>query len=304
MAKEPLFDLACLIWYILQAMKRKYSERVFLARPARGPQFVDRRLAAALALLAAMALAFPSCARRPEPPASAEARAEAEQPRPAEGNAAAPPPPKPGAKPQARPAGGQPLVKPRVVRPILAASLRAFGLGSPNAARLPEDYSLGSLQDYRSPVEAEKEALALAKRFMEGFAEGKLDPSLLVPGSRDALALLLAPGVPTKAGSVPAVDAGEAEGGFPYRLGKLALLSERLFEGSPAGSAAYAASASLRVRLPSGPGEERLEGSLALGKIEGSWYVEALALDPPPPGGKAGGPASSLAFDPARRSSP
>jgi hypothetical protein len=51
-------------------------------------------------------------------------------------------------------------------------------------------------------------------------------------------------------------------------------------------------SAFLRVRLPSAAGEERLEGSLALGKVDGRWYVEALSLE-----SAVSGP---LSFDPTR----
>jgi hypothetical protein len=148
---------------------------------------------------------------------------------------------------------------------------------------MPEDYSLGPLQNYRSADEAESSALALAKAFMEGLAGGKLDPKLLVPYSRDALTLLLTPAPASpdaKEGKESSANKGTA---LPYRLGKIAL--------SSGGS-----SASLRVRLASEPGEERLEGLLTLGKLEDAWYVEALSLDPEE--------ATPLSFDPSRRATP
>lgn len=176
---------------------------------------------------------------------------------------------------------GQGAAKPRVRRPALAASLRAFGLGDPSELHMPEDYSLGQLQDYRSEDEAESGALAIAKVFLEGLAGGKLDPKLLVPYSREALAILLAPAPKTP--DVAKGDAADKGAALPYRLGKIAL--------SSGGS-----TASLRVRLASAPGEERLEGWLTLGKLKDAWYVEALSLDPEE--------TAPLSFDPSRRTTP
>ena len=177
---------------------------------------------------------------------------------------------------EARPAekrqAGQPKAPPAAARPpklSLSASIRAFGLGAPGLARLPEDFSLGPLQDLRASGGPEAEVLSVAGRFLKAYAAGKLEPELLYPDSREALALLLAP-----AGAV-------APGGLPGRLGAIAV------EGS---------SATLRLRLPSSPGEERVEGSLALGLVDGVWYVEALGLDP-----RASG---ALSFDPDRAGPP
>jgi len=117
----------------------------------------------------------------------------------------------------------------------------------------------------------------VAKRFMAGLAAGSLDPGLLAPHSREALALLLAPGGP----------AAEGEGALPYRLGKIAI------EGD---------TASLRVRLASGPAEGRIEGSLSLGEFSDSWYVESLSLDPAEVDKE--GKAKPLVFDPDRGLAP
>jgi len=146
---------------------------------------------------------------------------------------------------------------------------------------LPEDFSLGPLQGYRVAGEAVEAPLAVADGFMKALAAGALDPKLLAPYSRSALALLLAPAGPASPG----------EGGLPYRIGAIGL----------EGDAAY-----LRVRLASSPGKPRIEGSLALGKFDDAWYVEGLSLDPPPPEGAASaaeGGSPRPVFDPARRAS-
>jgi hypothetical protein len=149
----------------------------------------------------------------------------------------------------------------------LAASIRAFGLGLPSKPRIAWDFSLGALQSYAPAEGDEGEVLAAARSFMDGLAEGKLDPELLLPEARDALSVLLAPPAPG------------AKAKVPYRLGAIAVWGE---------------DASLRVRLPSelepsDPKSVREEGLLSLRKAGGSWYVEALALDPPRTG--------ALAFD-------
>jgi hypothetical protein len=180
---------------------------------------------------------------------------------------------------ETKPASQKP--KPRVPRPSLTASLRAFGLGSPTLARMPEDYSIGPLQSYRAAGEAAEAPLAVADGFMKALAAGKLDASLLAPYSRSALALLLAPEGSAQAG----------KDSLPYRLGTIGI----------EGDSAY-----LRVRLASSPGEERLEGSLALGKFDDAWFVEALSLDPPArdrAASAADGGSRRPAFDPARRAS-
>ena len=143
----------------------------------------------------------------------------------------------------------------KTAAPVLAASQRAFGLGAPGIARMPQDYGLGPLQDYRPSAEGEARALVVARRFIDGLAAGRLDAALLVPDSRDALALLLAP---AKA------EAAAGEGSeSSCRLGAMKV------EGD---------SASLRVRFPAGGAP--VEGSLTLGEVGGSWYVEALSIDP------------------------
>ena len=290
-------------------MRRKYSEP---APGQNGPRASRTALLAAL-LSAACSLALPSCARKagpaeagqPPKPAAAQAAAAPPVPPPAQaGNAqqgapppgapaAAPTPPPPGqaavppplpAQPLAKQAGpakptGGPAPRTRVARPALAASIRAFGLGSPQVARMPEDFSLGPLQSLRVAEEPAAGPLTVAEAFMKCLKAGKLDAAILAPHSREALALLLAPEAP----------APEGAGALPYRLGRIAMAGD---------------SASLRVRLASGPGRERLEGSLALGRFDGKWYVEALSLDPPPSESAAEGKEGAAArpvFDPFRR---
>jgi hypothetical protein len=108
---------------------------------------------------------------------------------------------------------------------------------------------------------------------MDGIAAGKLDEKLLLPEARDALSTLLEPPEQTKDKQGPASS---------YRLGKITFSGE---------------DASLKLRLPfAGTGSEsatapREEGLLSLRKVDASWYVEALSLDPP-----VSGP---LIFDPA-----
>jgi hypothetical protein len=107
---------------------------------------------------------------------------------------------------------------------------------------------------------------------MDGLTAGKLDPELLLPSSREALSVLLAP-TPQTAGAQAQVS--------PYRLGAIGIQGD---------------DASLKVRLasdkpPSDLQSVREEGLLSLRKEGDSWYIEALALDAPKSG--------ALAFDPS-----
>ena len=245
-------------------MDGKYSAPEPRAGLRRGPRLARSAIAAALAAALAASVPLLSCSRRAE-----EGTGRSEP-----GATARPQAKKEGAASSIGPLPSTPdsaAAKVRAAVPVMAASIRAFGLGSPTTVRMPEDYSLGPLQDYRVAGEDAIGALATARRFMEGMASGKLDPALLAPISREALALLLAP--------APSGGGGARSAAQVYRLGALS------FGGG--GDSAY-----LRVRLPGATGEERLEGSLALGKVEGAWYVEALSLDP--------GAAGPLRFDPAR----
>lgn len=238
-------------------MIEKYSARALL-------------MAAALALLGAATLS--SCARKPgtERAAAAPDRGAASAP-PAATPAASPPPQAPIRISRQ----GAPASKPAAP---LAASLRAFGLGVPSLPRIPEDFSLGPLQSY-SPAEGDEAAVfAVARAFTEGIAAGKLNRELLLPEARDALSLLLAPPAAPAAPAEPASPAAALPG---YRLGAIALRGE---------------DASLRLRLAatkaSAEGAEALreEGLLSLRKVDGAWYVEALALDPPKTGALAFAP--------------
>jgi hypothetical protein len=107
---------------------------------------------------------------------------------------------------------------------------------------------------------------------MDGLDAGKLDPELLLPSSREALSALLAPAPQTAAAQSQA---------SPYRLGAIDIKGD---------------DASLKVRLASDkplsdPQSVREEGLLSLRKEDGSWYIEALAIETPKTG--------SLAFDPS-----
>jgi hypothetical protein len=136
---------------------------------------------------------------------------------------------------------------------------------------MPEDFSLGPLQSMRPSSAVESKALAVARAFLDGVAAGAVDSALFLPEARDALSALLAP-APVKDGSAMAAA----------RIGAI------IVEGG---------SASLRVRLPGPAAAPRTEGLLSLREEDGSWYVEALALDPPA--------AAELAFAPgAARASP
>jgi hypothetical protein len=154
--------------------------------------------------------------------------------------------------------------------PPLAASMRAFGLDAPSVPRMPEDFSLGPLQSYAPAAGDEAAVFAVARAFMDDIAAGKLNRELLLPESRDALSLLLAPAPPGESSGAPSATNLSA-----YRLGAIALRGE---------------DASLKVRLPraaataGGTDAPRVEGLLSLRKYDGSWYVEALALGPPEAG--------------------
>ncbi|HET7839786.1 MAG TPA: hypothetical protein VFL04_08495 [Rectinemataceae bacterium] len=170
----------------------------------------------------------------PQTPAGASARA-----------------PAPG--PQEAPKTGSPSLPPQPAkpkpRPVLAASLRAFGL-SANAAIMPEDFSIGALQDYRSGSDRLSSALATAQGLMDGLAKGKLDPALLVPEEREALSLALAP------------LSGEMQGG-DFRYGQISLSGDEAW---------------MRVRLaPAGDGPSH-EGLLSLRADGEVWRVESLSF--------------------------
>jgi hypothetical protein len=263
-------------------MRRKYSEPT-APRGRRAKRRFERSMHAVLsfALLGFALFAPTACARR----ATAPAPNAGQQAVPGDAQAAQPKPARAPAKqgPVSAQAKGAAAEAPRrPSRKALSASTRAFGLGSPFIARLPEDYSIGPLQDCRAATGSEAEALSVARRFLEGLEKGKLDEDLLLPESRGALALLLAPAEPGASPESAATPEGAA---LPYRIGRIALSED-------------GAAASLRVRLGSRAGEERLEGSLSLGFVDGTWYVEALSLDPPAEGGR-----SPLSFDPSRMGS-
>jgi len=120
---------------------------------------------------------------------------------------------------------------------------------------MPRDFTLGLLQPTRPRDGAETEVLKVVDAFLSGVAAGKIDASLFLPEAREALSVLIAP-LPAKEGArIVQARAGAIE---------------------IAGGAA-----SLRVRLPAEEKSPRLEALLSLREFRGTWYVEALALDPP-----------------------
>lgn len=245
-------------------MSSKYSN------PSRRLPDADRRqrflLASCSMAIAAIGFAsafFPvSCARRQ--PKSAAARATTGVAVPA------PTPPSPAAIDAKKP--NSPL--PSATLAPIAAALRGFGLRAASIPRIARDFSLGPLQSYRPAKGDEAAVFLVATSFMKGMVEGKLDKQLLLPRSRDALSELLAPSEP---GST-------ASSAIPYRLGEIAI------QGSDA---------SLSIRLPVETDRPRVEGLLSLRKEGGTWYVEALALDPPLSGPLAFNP-DALAGAPGR----
>ena len=155
---------------------------------------------------------------------------------------------------------------------LLSAPMRGFGLKARSVPRIAQDFSLGPLQSYYPAPGDEAEVFALVKSFLSGLGAGTIDKSLLLPGSRDALAVILAPAPPA---STVSDSSAPGSAPAPYRLGAIMLQSPE---------------ASLRIRLGSPAGAGRREGLLSLRKLDDSWYVEALALDPPS--------SESLAFNP------
>ena len=226
--------------------------------------------ATAAACLAGSALLVSSCARKRE----AEAVKPSEDSRGKQGGAA--PALQASRTPQTPPAQGDKRTEPKPPAQF-AASLRGFGLGAPSVPRMPEDFSLGPLQSYRPVAGDEAAAFTVAKSFMDEVAAGRLDDKLLLPEARDALSVLLAPPAPAKAETAaPAESGSEAAsaekpappppGGLGYRLGAITMMGD---------------DASLLVRMPrADAGAAREEGLLSLRKVEGAWYVQALALRP------------------------
>ncbi len=184
------------------------------------------------------------------------------------------------------PAANPAQTAPKPATPVapLAASVRDFGLGAPSAPRPPWDYSLGPLQSSR-PAEGDETAVyAIATAFLKGIGEGKLDKELLLPQSRDALSVILAP--PDRGSTSESAGGSAAVPAVPYRLGAIIVSG---FD------------ASLRLRLPAAVGEPRVEGLLSLRKVDDAWYVEALALDPPEEGTLAFNPDASAGAGAQRR---
>jgi hypothetical protein len=229
-------------------MLEKYSASAPGGR--RPPRVAPLLLAVALGLLATSFL-LPSCTRKPKNGASAPAtptpagvpankQGEARQSDQANG-------PKQGS--DAPPASASAA--------NLAAALRGFGLGVPSIPRMPEDFSLGPLQSYGPAEGAEAAVFAVARKFMDGIAAGKLDEQLLLPEAREALAVLLSPPQSKASG----------EAASPYRLGAVTIKGD---------------DASLALRMPRmESGSARVEGLLSLRKSGDAWYIQALALKPP-----------------------
>jgi hypothetical protein len=239
-----------------------------------------RRRAGILFIVAALAVAGPlasSCARGKKEDASRGTAPNA-------GGTSRDAGLRPGAIPasqQAKPAAPQsaaPASTPApAARPILSASLRAFGIAA-STPLLPSDFGIGLLHDYRDADPERASVLARARLFMDGIAAGRIDPELLAPASRIALAILLAPlAAPAEAQQpaqgLPTESAGKAR--TLYRLGAFKI------EGGMAS-----------LRLPGRAGSPRSEGLLTLGRTGEEWYVEGLSLEAPP---SASGP---VAFDP------
>jgi hypothetical protein len=183
--------------------------------------------------------------------------------------------------------------------------LRAYGLRVPSVPRIARDFSLGPLQSYRPAADSDEAAiLAVARSFMDGLVEGTLDSKLLLPEARDALLVLLAPpkSADTGASAPPkSIDSGASAPPKSSDTGPSAAPPSATAGNAPAyrlGAIVIdigGEDASLKARLPSavaaGGTADRREGLLSLRKVAGSWYVEALALDPP-----SSGP---LTFDPS-----
>jgi hypothetical protein len=155
-------------------------------------------------------------------------------------------------------------------------------LGTGSTPRIARDFSLGPLESFRPAAEDEAAAFKVASSFIQGIGSGKLDKELLLPEARDALSALLAPAgsdASAKGEQSASPAAKDAQGGVSAassaRIGAMTIQGE---------------DASMRVRLPVEPGAPREEGLLSLRKVEDSWYVEALSLDPPS--------SEALAFSP------
>ena len=171
----------------------------------------------------------------------------------------------------------------------MAASIRGFGLGVGSKPRIPSDFSLGPLESARPAAKDERAALTTAQAFMKCLAEGKLDPSLLLPEAQDALAALLAPR-PSASGAAAPSSQSAAGSGSDRQPGQPAPKKAEAPSPRLGAIAIHGDDASLRVRLPSDPQSPRQEGLLSLRRVADAWYVEALSLDPPS--------SEALAFSP------
>jgi len=238
--------------YILHDMTKKY------------------RAFGALAVLTAsfffVAVFMASCARKStsgaaQPAASPQAIASAAQTGTAQPTAAS----------AAEKTVSSPLAARKPPQAPLAASLRAYGLGT-DRALMPDDFDVGALQDTRSLPDEAKDILPVARRFIDGLAGGAIDDSIFDPAARSALALLLSP---TKK---PLPDSAAADA-KRYRIGRIRVAG---------------VSAALAIGIPREGAAGYDIGRLSLLRSGGTWYVEAFVpVKKGPPGG-----AGSDAFDP------
>jgi|GEM_PF-1727275 len=255
-------------------MREKYSADPRSGRRGCG----DARRVLSAVLLIVFAASFASCARKAQASARApEGAADAPTGAAASSTATDPSAPR---SPQGR--AGKAV-------PALVASMRGFGLGAASAPRMPEDFSLGPLQ-LRAQADGDEAAIVgVAQAFAEGVAAGKLDEKLLLPEARAALSVLLAPapvpGAAQASASSTAAGTGGTAGGssaLACRLGAVSIRGD---------------DASLELRMPRTSAEApRVEGLLSLRKSGETWYVQALALDPPA--------TAALAFSPGAPGNP
>ncbi len=155
----------------------------------------------------------------------------------------------------------------QAAKPVLAAGLRAFSLGARTTPLMPEDFSLGKLQSLQPADPAEKAVLAVVQSFLAGLDKGAIDTSLYLPEARDALSFLLSPSATRGEDSAAlAASAALPAPAAKVRIGAIVLEGDTAF---------------LKLRLPGTKDGFRREGLLSLRERDGTWYIEAFALDRP-----------------------
>jgi hypothetical protein len=167
------------------------------------------------------------------------------------------------------PAAAAPAKTDDLPLPAVILAGRAFGLASPAGPILPEDRSIGALQDWRSGDRETRSALQAARVFLDGVLAGRLNEASVDAEKAFLVAVLAAPLL-------------ETPHAIAYRIGKMEM------SGTETDRSALAR-VELAWPVAGQPAAARVfskEGELGLRMSGGLWYVESINLSPVAAGGE------------------